>query len=140
MSRPLFLCGAKKIIELISCLILVLLLMTLQTVYAGSHSYYLCGPDEDGCPPGQEQYCMCIPVSVNAEQPYCLDLDNMTCKPAAERPDCGIILKNQVSCLATMLQSEPNPPCPTVTQSFCHKHSVYMCDEDGNPNSCKKPV
>jgi len=117
---------------------LFITLFLIQNAYAQS-SYFLCGPDEDGCFEGQEQYCACIPVSSEQEQPYCLDLDNRTCKPVAQQIDCSekhIVLPNQGDCLATMFQSVPNPPCKIVTQSFCDTHQVYKCDESGD--NCKK--
>lgn len=142
MSHIFFLWNAKKMIKLFFFLSFSILLLKLQPAYAKSSHYYLCGSDEDGCLPGREQFCMCIPINIKPEQAYCLDLDKMTCKPAIEQPDCDseMIEQNQASCLATMLQSEPNPPCKKVTDDFCHKHSIYMCNEDGNPNSCKKAV
>jgi hypothetical protein len=122
-------------------LLSIVLLFALQGAYAQSPFYFLCGPDEDGCPEGDEQYCACIPASINPEQPYCLDFDARTCAPLTQRPGCDseLTFPNQESCLATIFQSEPNPPCAKVSQSFCSTHSTYMCDENGNPDTCKKP-
>lgn len=103
--------------------------------------YYLCGSDEDGCFDGYEVYCACIPVSsLQANQLYCLDFDNMTCQLLSERPDCNaaLIFKNQVSCIATIFQSEPYPPCKVATQSFCYLNAIFICHENGDPASCKK--
>ena len=120
----------------------IIILLSIQITYAQTPYYYLCGPDEDGCYPGIEQYCACIPVSNKSDQPYCLDLDNLTCKPTSEKLGCNIHMtfKNQAACLATLYQSEPEPPCQKVTDSFCSSHGVYICDKDGNPNSCKKEL
>ncbi len=91
---------------------------------------------------GYEQYCACIPVSLTQDQPYCLDLDKLTCRPHSfNNLDCGqehIITPNQGDCLATLFQSEPYPPCRMVTGEFCDSHPVYRCDETGNPSRCKK--
>lgn len=98
-------------------------------------SYFLCGSDEDGCLEGYEQYCACIPMSAMQNQPYCLDLDNMTCKPVTQQPDCAekeIIVANQGKCLATMLQSVTSPSCREVSQAFCIEHAVTIYDEDGH--------
>lgn len=121
-------------------LFLMLSLWITPSVHAQSPYYFLCGSDEDGCLPGYEQYCACIPEGIQSDQPYCLDFDNMTCSPLTQHPNCdeGMKFKNQASCLATIYQSEPYPPCTKVTQSFCSSHSTYMCDISGNPNSCKK--
>ena len=122
-------------------ILLITLFFIIQTVWADP-LYLLCGSDEDGCLEGYEQYCACIPAGINKDQPYCLDFDKMTCDPLALRPHCDKNMKfsNKAQCVATIFQSEPVPPCREVTQSFCISHSVYMCDENGNPDSCKKPT
>ena len=118
----------------------VILFFVFQAIHAQTGFYFLCGPDEDGCPEGDEHYCACIPESVLPEQPYCLDFDHMTCAPLAKKPGCdnSLIFRDQQSCLATIFQSEPEPPCVKVKQEFCETHVGYMCDESGDPNSCKK--
>src|SRR5690242_4772814 len=86
---------------------------------------FLCGPDEDGCFKGEYQYCACIPENVKAAgKPFCLDFNKMTCAPLADVPNCDpeMIFKNQGSCLATIFQSEPEPPCPLKTQTFCKQN------------------
>ncbi len=126
--------------------ILFILALTLTTIFssqiikAEEPSYYLCGPDEDGCPEGQEQYCACIPFNIEHEKKYCLNLDDRTCLPVSERPSCDEKMKfdTQGHCLATLMQSEPNPPCREVTKTFCDTHLVYLCDKTGNPDSCKQ--
>jgi hypothetical protein len=118
---------------------LLLGLLLIQNTYAATPFDFLCGSDEDGCIEGQEQYCACIPVSVNQNQPYCLDLDNQSCKPVTEQPDCSqkyIVVENQGVCLTTLFQSEGSPLCKIVPQSFCDTHPVYKCDETGS--GCSK--
>jgi hypothetical protein len=115
-------------------IIIALLLMT-QNAYSESAFYFLCGSDEDGCFEGQEQYCACIPVNSSyANQAYCLDFDNMTCNPLSLDSDChkNLIYNNQGSCIATLFQSEPYPPCKIVTYTFCQSHNIHICDENGN--------
>ncbi|HSW92904.1 MAG TPA: hypothetical protein VLJ15_00950 [Gammaproteobacteria bacterium] len=123
-------------------LLSIVLLFVFQTTFAESPFYFLCGPDEDGCPEGQEQYCACIPASASPEQPYCLNFDARTCAPLIRQPNCArdLIFSNQETCLATIFQSEPEPPCVKVSQSFCSTHSTYVCNEQGDPDSCKKPT
>ncbi len=109
--------------------------------YAQNELYYLCGPDEDGCPAGFEEYCTCTPLNNHQRtKPYCLDFDNMTCEPLSAVSDCSAqhTFKDQGSCLATIFQSEPTPPCKMVTKLFCEDHHVAMCDAKGNPESCQK--
>lgn len=103
--------------------------------------YHLCGPDEDGCFIGQEQYCACIPYDeINFSKPYCLDFNNMKCEPLLAVPDCpkNAIYKDQGRCLATIYQSEPEPPCQTVTQTFCYQNHAWVCDNvNGDVHSCR---
>lgn len=120
-------------------LLSVVLFCMLQT--AQSSQYFLCGPDEDGCPKGFEQYCACIPVRADQYSPYCLDLDHMTCNPVSSQPDCKekeIVVPTQGECVAMMYQSVKTPACKVKTESFCRQHSAAICDETGNPSSCKK--
>lgn len=117
------------------------LLCLIQSVQANPPFYFLCGTDEDGCPDGDEQFCACIPANSNWKEPYCLDFDHMTCVPfIKEHPNCIPTLKfnNQGECLATIFQSEPHPTCRQESLEFCRTHSTYICDENGNPDSCKK--
>ena len=119
--------------------VLLALILTTQSAYP-EQLYFLCGSDEDGCPDGYEKYCQCIPLNVQQENlPYSFDFDNMSCQLLSEQPDCAtpLIFKNQASCIATIFQSEPNPPCKVVSESFCHLHFIYVCDQNGNPDSCK---
>jgi hypothetical protein len=105
----------------------------------GSARYILCGPDEDGCPKEGYQYCACIPYDeARAKERYCLDFDRMVCQPLSAAPNCdpSFIFKNQQTCLATIFQSEPEPPCILTTLSFCTKHHTYLCDKDGRSGSC----
>lgn len=101
--------------------------------------YFLCGPDEDGCPEGDHGSCFCIPYNeMEANGPYCLDFNDFTCIPESRTMGCDSTLryKNQGECLATIFQSEPLPPCTVTTKSFCLEHEALMCDEDGTLNSC----
>ncbi len=122
--------------------IAILLSLIAQSAYSESPLYFLCASDEDGCFEGQEQYCACIPINTeHKNQPYCLDSDEMACKRLSERAKCDINMitfPNQESCIATLFQSESYPPCKIVTQSFCNSHPVYMCNENGDFNSCIK--
>jgi hypothetical protein len=107
--------------------------------YADSR-YLLCGPDEDGCPADGYQYCSCIPYDeMQNGKPYCLDFDRMTCKPLSESPNCSshFVFKDQAHCLATLFQSEPEPPCVLTTYQFCKENNMYFCDNDGHPENCK---
>lgn len=116
-------------------------LFMLQNVCAEPPFYFLCGPDEDGCPEGSEQYCACIPANIKWQRQYCLDFDQMKCIPFIKaHPNCSEKLRfdTQAECLATIFQSEPNPVCGQQTLAFCKAHLTYICDENGNPNSCKK--
>ncbi len=126
----------KKVIQLVLCLIL---LVFYSVSYAESR-YFLCGSDEDGCFLDQVQYCACIPLSeIHYAEPYCLDFDNMRCESLSETPNCPsqIIFKDQGRCLATIHQSEPEPPCSITSRSFCLENHAWICDESGNPKSCK---
>ena len=122
---------------LLQCFLLTTLAWT-NTTYA-SPRYLLCGPDEDGCPPDGYQFCGAIPYDeVHGAEPYCLDFDKLTCTPISEAPDCNPrdIYQNQSSCVATIFQSEPEPPCPIKTEAFCLKHHTAFCGADGSPASC----
>lgn len=104
-----------------------------------SDRYFICGPDEDGCFDDMHQYCACIPYDdLNAERPYCLDFDNLTCRPLSKTPDCkpAHIYKNQGECLATIFQSEPEPPCAVTTHARCLEGHSAFCPPDGQPDSC----
>lgn len=97
----------------------IIFLLTLSTAHAQPPLYYLCGSDEDGCMEGREEYCACIPVAPNPEQIYCLDFDKMTCTLFRQGSYCELTLPSQGQCLATLFQSEPEPLCRLVDQSFC---------------------
>ena len=74
--------------------------------------YFLYGPDEDGCFDDRHEYCACIPYDdVQAEQPYCLNFDKLTCLPLSKTPECNLNDQyvNQSTCLATLYQSEDTP-------------------------------
>ncbi len=118
-------------------ILFIVLLLIVQNCFSESPLYYLCGPDEDGCPEGNEQYCACIPVSANAAQPYCYPADWKSCVLFKEGSDCDLKFDNQAMCVASLFQSEPEPACQLVSQSFCKAHSVPICDESGNLDSCK---
>lgn len=105
-----------------------------------SDRYFLCGADEDGCLEGAYQYCFCIPYNdVEANTPYCLDVDALKCTPLSKTINCSssFVYKNQGECLATIFQSEPMPPCTVTTHSFCLKENVMMCDPNGQLDSCR---
>lgn len=108
----------------------------------GSDLYWLCGPDEDGCPEDGYEYCACIPHSdPYADQPYCLDFDLLSCEPLAKHPTCDkhFIFDNQMRCLATIYHSMPDIPCTLTTYDFCKNHGSHFCQEDGQPHSCTHP-
>ncbi|MDI9818690.1 MULTISPECIES: hypothetical protein [unclassified Legionella] len=101
--------------------------------------YFLCGPDEDGCFEDVYQYCACIPYNEKeANKPYCLNFDELTCNPLSQVPDCdpGFVYRDQGSCLAVIYQSIAEPPCPLTTKSFCLENHTSICNEDGRPESC----
>lgn len=104
-----------------------------------SDRYFLCGPDEDGCFPDIYQYCACIPFNdFEANTSYCLDFDNLSCTPLSQTKKCepSLVFKNQGECLATIFQSEPNPPCKITTHAFCLENHSRICAQNGQPNSC----
>lgn len=114
------------------------MLFLLTTSLYSTEFYYLCGSDEYGC--SDYRFCACIPAhDTQANLPYCLDLDNLTCLPLSQTPKCYplFIYKNQGECLATLFQSEPQPPCQLVPQSTCIDNSIPICNADGNFYSCK---
>ncbi|ABS77645.1 hypothetical protein [Coxiella burnetii] len=105
----------------------------------GQGKYFLCGPDEDGCGPGEYQWCLCMPYDgALAGEPYCLNFDNVSCVPLAQAPNCpkGDIFKDQGTCLAVAFQSEPEPPCPLVDEQFCRQHHVPVCQKDSGAETC----
>jgi hypothetical protein len=125
--------------QIVSLLLLLIALMFCHVSF-GDARYFLCGPDEDGCPENQMQYCACIPLDeINFPKPYCLDFDNMRCEPLSKVPDCNLalIFKDQGRCLATIFQSEPEPPCLTTSLTFCRENHAWICDVSGDPSSCK---
>jgi hypothetical protein len=102
--------------------------------------YFLCGTDEDGCLPDSYAYCVCMPYDdALASQPYCLNLDNVSCRPLSLVSNCesGSIYKDQATCLAVAFQSEPEPPCVLTHKDFCVKQHVLLCDKDGGADSCR---
>lgn len=118
--------------------LLLLLFSSMNNGYA-SNRYFLCGPDEDGCYEEISQYCACIPYDdLEAGRPYCLNFNEMTCTPLSQTPNCdpAFIFQNQGSCLATIYQSEPRPPCSVTTRSYCLEHHTSICDKNGRPESC----
>ncbi len=118
-----------------------IILFCITTTHAQTELDYLCGPDEDGCPAGYEEYCVCVPYnSQQYSKPYCLDFDKMTCEPLSKVNECSadFTYPDQGSCLATIFQSEPEPACRLVTRSFCAEHRVAVCDANGNPDSCMR--
>ena len=116
----------------------IVLLLTTRFLYADSSLYLLCGSDEDGCLPGREQDCACIPISAEPNQPYCFASDWKSCHPFKVQSDCDVKFDDQANCIATLFQSVSVPACKEVTQSFCISHSAYLCDETGNFDNCKK--
>ncbi len=87
--------------------------------------YYLCGPDEDGCPSDDYTSCLCV-ASRGPAYAYCLDISHRRCFPLSVSSDChpDDIFKYEGECLATLLQSEPQPPCQSITKKFCIQHHV----------------
>lgn len=101
--------------------------------------YYLCGPDEDGCSSESPGTCFCIPYNERAaSQRYCLDFNTMRCTPLEESPACNpsMVFANQGSCLATMFQSIPTPPCKVTDFKFCQESHSLLCNQDGQLDSC----
>lgn len=116
-----------------------LMLPAIMTSYA-NEKYFLCGPDEDGCSADSYQYCLCMPQDdALSSQPYCLDFDNVSCKPLSLMPNChsGDIFRDQATCLAVAFQSEPEPPCALTDKDFCVQHHIPSCDKDGGVSSCR---
>lgn len=100
---------------------------------SGQGLYFLCGPDEDGCPSNGYEYCVCIAFDEQqGMHPYCLNFEKGNCIPIKNEPDCdsNLIFDNQASCIATLVQSVPSPPCPLKTRSFCEKHHILICEKD----------
>ena len=119
----------------------LLIALLFSTMSFANPLYWLCGPDEDGCSEdGDYEYCACVPYNeTNANKPYCLNFDELSCAPLAQNPNCNqhFIFKNQTSCLATIFHSIPDNPCTLTTASFCMEHHPALCDESGTPSSCK---
>lgn len=123
----------------IAIIIFTLAILVSGSTYSGE-PYIMCGPDEDGCHTDIYKYCACIPYDQDqGQEPYCLDFDRLTCEPLSKVPNCdtSMIHKNQQSCVATIFQSVPNPPCPLRSKEFCIEHQMSLCDGDGKPESCK---
>ncbi|OGT65965.1 MAG: hypothetical protein A3J38_10305 [Gammaproteobacteria bacterium RIFCSPHIGHO2_12_FULL_45_9] len=104
-------------------------------------TYFLCGPDEDGCfdEPDYYRFCACIPQDpISFAEPYCLSWDKMACVPM-NKTDCknGVSFNTQSACVATLFQSEPTPPCPIKSEHFCKEHAVPICNAEGQTYSCK---
>lgn len=121
-------------------IILTLIILVSGTTYS-DEPYIMCGPDEDGCYADIYQYCTCTPYNQEyGQEPYCLDFDKLTCEPLSKVPNCDphMIQKNQQSCLATIFQSTPNPPCPMRSKDFCIQHHMSLCDKEGRPESCRQ--
>ena len=116
-------------------------LVALSTLSYSSDLYFLCGPDEDRCIEGSYQHCFCIPYNdTEANEPYCLNFDEMNCTPVSQTPLCKshFRFKNQGECLATLFQSQPIPSCTITNHAFCLQEHTYRCDPDGQLSSCHK--
>ena len=110
---------------LMTCLILS------TAITFSAENYFLCGPDEDGCSPDDYRYCICIPRNdIEAEQPFCLDFNTITCLPLSQIPQCPKtdVFKNQSDCVATAFQSEPDPPCGITSKAFCQEQHIPILD------------
>jgi hypothetical protein len=119
------------------CLILSLFFMINAH---SSERFFICGGDEDGCLANHPEFCICIPHNdLYENMPFCLDFDEMTCSPLATSPTCesSLVFKNQSTCLATLFQGQPEPPCTTTTRSFCMDNHSIMCPPDGRLSSCQ---
>ncbi len=119
------------------CATIVLLFVNIAQA---DQPYWLCGPDEDGCPADGYQFCFCIPQDpVHANEPYCLDFNALSCAPLADKPDCNpyLTFKDQASCLATIFHSMPDVPCTPTTRSFCETHKTAICDKSGKLDTCR---
>jgi hypothetical protein len=118
--------------------IFLFLSLIVNTSFA-SNLFYLCGSDEDGCNGPDYLGCLCMPYDSDlANQPYCLDFDNVSCVPLSKMKNCNHydVFKNQATCLAVAFQSEPMPPCPLTTANFCEQHHIPACDKDGGEATC----
>jgi hypothetical protein len=106
-----------------------------------AQSYFLCGPDEDGCTEDVYPWCLCIPHDgIVAQQKYCLNFTTLACQPLSTQPLCPPtdIFNSQSDCLATMLQSEATPACPLVDESFCREHHIQRCPADSAIGRCHR--
>ena len=118
-------------------LTIILLLIIPSICLANTEHFFVCGPDEDGCYPEIYQYCLCVPVDEKTKStPYCLNFDEMSCKPLANVKKCANIFRDQASCVATMLQRESYPPCPIKTASFCQTNHIDICQLDLGLANC----
>ncbi len=103
-------------------------------------SFYLCGPDEDGCDNSNLEYCSCIyKISEENQSQYCLDFQELGCEPLKQHPQCNPhdIIMGQGRCLSTLFQSMPEPICPTVSKNFCVQHKIRICNSNGQCKSGK---
>ena len=112
----------------------------LSTSCLAETTYFLCGPDEDGCFEQDDYYrfCTCIPQDpITFSHPYCLDWDKMACISTDKDPcQNGVTFKTQSDCVSTLYQSEPRPPCPLKTRFFCEENHIHMCDSTSNAAAC----
>lgn len=129
-------CGSLQLAKFIIAFAAVCISLSAS---CNSTRYYLCGPDEDGCPEDYPEYCLCIPLNEkNTHSAYCLNLDELRCTPLSAQKNCDIndIYPSQGHCLAVIYHSLSTPPCKTTTETFCQLHHSYFCDESGAPQSC----
>lgn len=118
--------------------VFLILVFSINISYADPR-YFLCGSDEDGCFEESAEYCACITVDeVHINQPFCLNFDTMTCEPLVNVPQCerDMIYEDQSKCLATIFQSESEPPCPVTTPTFCAEHHTPICAANGDVKTC----
>ncbi|MFY7698337.1 MAG: hypothetical protein ACOVQX_05955 [Legionella sp.] len=119
-------------------LLLSLVVIMFHSCWANNR-YFICGPDEDGCPEDNEHYCFCIPYDEQyANQPHCLDLVHLRCMPYQPHASCNIhlIYRNQSECLATIFQSEPIPACKITNLLHCQQVKAHVCNKYGQLTSC----
>ena len=118
---------------------MLLFSMIISETILANNQYFLCGPDEDGCPPTAYNSCVCMPFDGPlASHPYCLDWKHIRCTPLSKTRYCSPndIVKNQMVCLSYLFQSIPDG-CRLITKSFCIKHRIAICKKDGGKETCK---
>ena len=124
----------------------ILLGFGLATTMTLANSYYLVGTDEDGCDLTNPSSCLCMPIDPPpaAQGSYCMDLNDVSCKPYRPGMSCDQIFPPQslptpqAACLVVAFESTPGAPaCKAVSQATCTQHHVAICARDGGQHTCK---